>query len=405
MNYSYQALSNVGQPTSGILAAPSLVELRRQLKEKGLYLVKADPISAAVPISRIGRSSSGKISQHDLLNLTSQFAIMAQAGVDIASALQMIASECAQPKIRQTLLRVHERVAAGESMSEALRGQSRAFGEVYVASIAAGEASGRIAPVLARLAQLLRADIKLASTVRGLLAYPIVLLTVSLSVLVALTFFVLPTFADVFDNMGIPLPGITLVLLAVSHFLTSNALIVVTVLAAAVGSTLAFARTDRGRLVIDQSVLKIPILSNITRYLVVGRLFRLMGTMLESGVPLLETLTLCQNSVRNKVYRDLFQEIKIDVTNGRGISGAISRSPWMPPAAAQMIATGERSGNLANVAQLLGEHYENEAETRFKDFATILEPALVIGVGSIVATVVLSLVLPMFDFAAAAEGR
>ncbi len=400
MQFAYQAMTMGGESRSGVIAAGSPIELRRILREQGLQLLSANPVT----VKSFERSTGGRsrISKNDLLQVTSQFAIMAQAGVDLASALKMLALESPHPKLRAVLASVHDRVSAGESIAEALRSQGKVFDDAYIASVAAGEASGKLAMVLGRLTQLLRADIKLASTVRALLAYPMILLVVSLSVLIALVFFVLPTFADVFSKMGIPLPAITQFLLDVSslfkqqgHWIGLGAL-------GGIGAFLYFVKSEDGRIWKDRTLLRVPLLSVISRNISVGRSFRLLGTMVDSGVPLLESLGMCEKAATNSVYRDLFRAIREDVINGKTMSGALAKSEFVPPAASSMVATGERTGNLGSVLQLLGEHYENDAESRFKDLATYAEPAMVIFVGAIVATVVLALVIPMFDFTSAA---
>lgn len=401
MQYSYEAMTGGGQAKSGTAAAASTSELRRQLREQGLFLVRASELSSAVAERKRGFSFVGKrISKADILNMTSQLAIMAQAGIDLASALQMLAMECQNESLKRVLESVHERVSAGEAVHEALRKQSQVFGEAYVASVAAGEAGGNLPQVLNRLAQLLRADIRLRGALRAMIAYPAVLVVVSGSVLVALVFFVLPTFSEVFENMGVTLPMLTQVMLDVSRGMMDHYYVLVAVVVAAVFGLRFLLKNPIGRQYWDRAILRIPILQGISRYLNMGRAFRLLGTMVESGVPLMEGLGFCQSSIRNSVYRGLFQEIRQDVLGGSGMAAALSRSPYVPPAAGSMIATGERTGSLGRVLDLLGEHYENEAETRFRDFATILEPALVVMVGGLVATVVLSLVLPMFDFTA-----
>jgi type IV pilus assembly protein PilC len=402
-HFSYQAMSMNGESRQGVLAAGSPVELRRMLREQGLQLMSANPVNKARAVKVL--TGSGGISKNDILQVTSQFAIMAQAGVDLASALQMLSLECTHPKLKQVLSAVHDRVSSGESIAEALRSQGKVFGESYIASVAAGEASGKLPMVLARLTQLLRADIRLISTIRSLLAYPTILLVVSLSVMNAMIFFVLPTFADVFEKMGIPLPGITRFLLDVAMIAKAYGLWIGMGVAGGIGAFAYFGSLSAGKYWIDRILLQIPVISIITRNICVGRSFRLLGTMIESGVPLLEALARCEEATTHSVYRQLFHDIKEEVINGRTMSGALGQCPYVPPAAASMVATGERTGNLGSVLQLLGEHYESDAETRFKDFATYAEPAMVIFVGALVAVVVLSLVIPMFDFTSAAGNQ
>jgi type II secretory pathway component PulF len=162
---------------------------------------------------------------------------------------------------------------------------------------------------------------------------------------------------------------------------------------------IAFFLSQQGRRLVDNLLLRASLVRNVTRPLLVGRTFRLLGTMLESGVPLLEGLRLTRSSISNTVLREFFQEVEHEVINGRGLGDSLLKCPYVPPAGAQMVATAERTGTLAAVTQLTGEFFEEEGETRLRDLATVLEPMIIIVMGVIVAFVVMSVMLPVFDFA------
>ena len=400
MRYAYTAKSTSGALSSGMLDAESPVEAHRQLRERGMFALSVSPGAAGAhgaaggPLRR-----RKKVPKRDLMTLTAQLAIMTRAGVDLAGALQTTARQCGNPSLKQTLLDVHQEVAAGHSISASLRKHVQVFGDAYVASVAAGEASGRLPEVFQRLTQMLRGELRLRSTIRSLMAYPIVLASVSTMVLMGLVFFVLPQFAGIFEQFEVPLPAITQVLLAISGELRGRFWLWLPALGGGLITLVMFSKSGVGRRCIDAVLLHTVLVRDITRALLIGRTFRLLGIMIESGVPLLEGLRLTRASLKNYYYKQLFRQLEQDILNGQGMGETLAKASFVPPAAAEMVLTGQRTGTLGMVTATMGEFYEEEGESRLSEFAKVLEPAIIVVMGVIVATVVLSVMLPMFDFA------
>lgn len=405
MNFQYTAKSVDGRTFKGSLAAASLAEARQHLQEKELFVlsVKAD--------GRGGHGSGGglafpwtrRIPKRDLLTVTSQLAIMTRAGIDFASALENVSAQCRNPALKAAVTQIYQGVLSGKSASAALGNYAHVFGRGYVASIAAAEKAGRLPQVLERLAALLRSELQMRSTLRTLMAYPLVLMGISGLVIVALMFLVLPQFAGVFEQLDIPLPAVTRLLVDLATELRARFWLWGGGLLALAGGVLAILFSKTGRRWIDGLLLNLVLVRDVIRALTIGRMFRLFGTMIESGVPLLEGLRLTRSSIRNSHVRELFDTLEHEVLNGRGLGATFLGSPFVPPGAAQMIATAERTGTLAPVSQLVGTYYEEEGETRLREVTTILEPVIIICMGAIVAFVVMSVMLPVFDFATAAK--
>ncbi|HEV3003164.1 MAG TPA: type II secretion system F family protein [Pirellulales bacterium] len=406
MNFTYTAKNTSGGTASGQLAADSLAEVRQRLREQGLFVLAVQPSAKRALAWRRPRSvRRGRVPKRELLTMTSQLAVMARSGIDLAGALRMLCDQATHPTMKAALEKVHEAISAGKPISAALKEQGHVFGSAYVAGVAAGEASGRLAEVLDRLSQMIRNEMRQGATVKSLLAYPIVLSCVSLLVILGLVLFVLPSFANVFEQLEAPLPALTQILLAGSAELRRRSWLWGSALVALVASAAWHVRSPAGRRRLDSLKLNLTLLRSVTRSLAVGRVFRLLGTMIESGVPLLEALQLTRGSMSNSLYHALFDQLEQAVLNGREMSATLAACPFIPSAAAQMIATGERTGNLASVAQIMGEFYEEEGETRLKELATVLEPLIIVVMGVVVATVVLSVMLPMFDFATMAQSH
>lgn len=402
MQFSYAAKSLSGESIRGVIDADTDLAARQMLREKGLFPLSLAPARTVLAMAAASRKlpvnwSRRKVSKSELMLLTSQFVIMCRSGVDLAESLQNVAASCKNPRLKTALQDVYGDVAAGMSFSSAMRKQSHVFGESYVASVAAGEASGTVPNVLERLADLLGKEIKLRTAVIAALSYPMILLGVCLVVVAALLLFVLPNFERVFADMEITPPITTQFLLMVSAELRSRLWLWagVTAIAAFLGWQLLW--TSQTRRMLDHILLRTKPVGDVFQALTSGRLFVLLGTMLQSGVPLIESLQLCRTAMRNLCYRELIDVLQEEVLNGRSIGKVLANSPVIPAGAAQMVGTAEQAGKLGIVMQLVGDYYEDEGQRKIQELAKLLEPLIIIVMGIVVAFVVASIMLPILD--------
>jgi type II secretory pathway component PulF len=404
MQYIYTAKTAAGEVQTGHISAADVDAVKRALREQSLYLIDVRKKAAASPLKLLfGLRDRGSLSKRDLLSVTTQLAIMTRSGIDLASAFNSLSQQSANPRLRAILSQIHRDVTGGKSISDAMQAQASVFGEAYVASVAAGEAAGKLPEVLGRLAQFQRTEIRLRSTVRTLLAYPVLLATVSSFVVIGLVTFVLPRFVAIFSQFEVPLPTITRFVVATSDVLRQYVWIWLPILIAALLGLTVSRHVEAGRKHWDAAMLNAPVLREITRAFYIGRTFRLLGLMIESGVPLLEGIRLTRNSVRNFLYRQLFDELEDSILNGRGLANSLINAGFVPAVAAEMVLTAERTGTLGMVTELMGEHYEEEGETKLRELATIVEPLMIVFMGIVVATIVMAVMLPMFDIATMAK--
>jgi type II secretory pathway component PulF len=404
MQFTYTAKSNTGEIQTGHIDADDVDMAKRALREKLLFPIdiRQKGVRSGWAVFS-GRGNKTAMRKRDLLTVTTQLAIMTKSGVDLASAFESLANQSSNPQVRKVLGRIHEDVTGGKAVSEAMRAQSEVFGDAYVASVAAGEAAGRLPDVLGRLAELERCELRNRATIRTLLAYPILLSTISSAVVTGLVLFVLPRFQKIFEQFEVPLPAVTQVLVAVSDVIRHFIWIWAPLLVAAIAGIITSRYTKSGRRWWDRAMLNTFVIRDITRAFYIGRTFRLLGLMIESGVPLLEGLKLTRNAIRNSLYRDLFRDLEEAILNGRGLASSLIKAGFVPPVAAEMVLTAERTGTLGMVTELMGAHYEEEGETRLRELATMLEPLIIVVMGVIVATIVISVMLPMFDIATLAH--
>ena len=399
IDFQYTAKSAAGESADGIISAESDVHARQLLRAEGLYpvSVKSKSSHAGKRRKATAKSSGGKVRQTDLLMLTSQLSIMSQSGVDLADSFKGVASECDHPVLRKVLEQIYDDVSAGETVSASLGKHAEIFGTTYVVAVQAAEASGQMTEVLQRLTKLLRYEIRLKNTVKGILTYPAILFTVAALVCTALVLFVLPQFATVFEDLEKPVPPSTQFLLDVSVFVRSYFLYLVP---AVVGGSIVLwqcLKSESFRLIVDTMVLNMKGLGPAVQSLSAGRTFTLMGTMLQSGIPLLDALALCRTASGNRLLQKLFARLEEDVINGRGISPGMVAATCIPGGASQMISTAERSGRLGDVMQTVGEFYEEEGERQIRQAVKFLEPAIILTMGVFVSFIVMSVMLPLLD--------
>lgn len=402
MLYSYKSKSLAGDIFSGTIEANSTVAVQQALRKQGQLLLS---VSRKQTNSLAGtlwqRSAKKRVPGRDLLMLTSQLAIMADTGVDLADGISQIAGHCTNPKLRETLMDVHQVISEGMPIAAALKKHPQVFDASYIATIAAGEASGRMAEVLDRLTNSLRNEIRTSSMLKTVLAYPIILTILSVVVLGVLLFFVLPHFGEIFEEMKVPLPMMTEVLLKLSKSLRHDLIYWSGGAAAIIFAGVHMWRSASFRKRIDGAMLNTMVIQDVSRSLAIGRSFQLLGSMLQSGVPLLSALQLACGTVKNSVVRDLFNSLETEVLNGRGIGAALAATPFVPPGASQMILTAEKTGRLGLVMQKVGSFYEDDGERRLQELSKYLEPLIIIFMGCMVAMVVLSIMLPMISLSQA----
>lgn len=404
MQFVYTAKSKSGDIQTGHISAADVEAVKRALREQSLFPIDVRKKAGNTAFrALLGSRDRASLSKRDLLSVTTQLAIMTRSGVDLASAFQSLSQQISHPTLRKILGQVHKDVTGGKSISDAMQAQAVIFGDAYVASVAAGEAAGKLPEVLGRLAQFQRTEMRVRATIRTLLAYPLLLSGVSSLVVLALVTFVLPKFVDIFGQFEVSLPVITQMIVAMSDVLRRHWIIVGPLVICSIVGLVVSRHVESGRRKWDYAMLNVPILRDVTRAFYIGRTFRLMGLMIESGVPLLEGLRLTRNSVRNSLYRKLFDELEESILNGRGLAASLINAGFVPAVAAEMVLTAERTGTLGMVTELMGEHYEEEGESKLRELATLLEPTIIVVMGAIVATIVMAVMLPMFDIATMAH--
>ncbi len=398
-SYRYEARSNAGQTTAGVLSAGNALEAAQLLRSQGHQVLQLTPISA--PAQSLGERlkalnySSGP-SQRDVLGFTTQLAVMIRAGISLRQAVDGIAEQQQNAKFKRILMQVKQDVESGKQFSEALSKHPRVFSPLYINMVRASEASGSFSQMLDRIAQYLAQAIETRSMVIGAMIYPGVIMTLAIAVTIFLLTFVLPRFAAVFKGKESAMPWPTKFLMNLSAFMVEWWWAVILALLAAVVCFVGFIRTEPGGWWFDRVKLTVPLFSKMFRSLFISRSLHTMGELVNAGVPMLDTLQITGDVAGNRHYRRLWQQVYASVKTGKKIAHPLQRTNLLPKSVVQMVGAGEESGKLGEVLEEVSTYYAKRLREVIKTVTSMIEPIMIIVMGTVVGFIAMAIILPIF---------
>ena len=398
--YEYQAINKSGKNVKGTIDADSLRQARSRLRDQKIFPTNLNETSSRQAfnpsdITKYFRSNS--LSQKDLSITTRQMATLVGAGLPLVSALTGLSEQSENETIRRIIVAVREDVEEGHSLSVAMEKFPRAFPRLYISMIASGEASGTLDTVLSNLAEHLEEQVALVNKVKAAMMYPVVMLFICVLVIIGLFVFLVPKIVVIFTKQGATLPLPTRITMAISNFLLGYWWLVLIMLVAAILGFIWYYRTEPGRAVIDRFLLKLPIFGKIYQKVYTARTAQTLGTLLASGVQMLTALEISQKIVGNVHVVSAMKSAKEGVREGKSLAAEFKSSKLFPSMLIQMMAVGEKSGELESMLQKAGEAYKAEVNTTLSGLTRVLELLMIIVVGAIVLWVVMSVLLPMVD--------
>jgi general secretion pathway protein F len=394
--FRYKAYNAAGASVAGIVDAESERQALQQLKGQGLMPREVREEGAAEQASTAFSFQRG-ISAADLALFTRRLATLVASSVPLFEAMGSLHEQEASGKLKQVLARVRERIAEGASLSRAFAAEPRTFGESFVSMVAAGEASGALDSVLERLADFLEEQEQVRGRVTSALAYPILMVLVGGGVMLFLLTAVIPKIVVIFEDSKAALPLITIALIKLSHFLRGWWWIPAGLVIAAVPLyRKAMLRNDL-RLKRDALLLRLPVAGGMLQRLILSRFARVLGLLLTSGVPIIRALEITSEVLVNRVYRGFLQGVLEEVAQGGSLSGSLRKSTLFPPLLVHLVAVGEKSGTLEAMLLKAGTAYDREFNTGLTRMMGLMEPILVLAMGVAVGTVVLAVLLPIFE--------
>lgn len=399
--YNYSAMSRDGKTRRGVLEADTDRQVRSQLREQGLVPLDIIPVTANRNIKKnkniIGLNKSSRIKLGDLTLLTRQLATLFAAGLPVDEALLACAEQTEKNQVKSIIIGVRSRVLEGHSLANALRNFPSAFPELYCATIAAGEQTGRLDVVLNRLADYVEQQQKIRQKVQHALIYPSMMMFVALSIVIFLLVFVVPKIIDVFNNNGQTLPTTTLILLGFSHFLKRFGLycIALSTIFGYVLNRLLQRESFRTRW--QTALLNLPILGGAIRALNTARYARTFGILFAAGVPVLEAMRVAATLVTNLPIRNAVTEAAARVREGMAIHLALKQTQNFSPMMIHLMASGEASGTLEQMLERAANNQDQNVAHLIDTSLTLFEPAIILVMGGIVLFIVLAILLPIFD--------
>lgn len=402
--FKYEIQKSNQQVVTGYVEGASIMEASAKARQLGGYLMKIEPtLGAAGMVDKMRNIRIESLPGHkDIMSLTKQLAVMVRAGISIRDALDGIAEQQKNLRFRDLLRQCKADVESGSQFSEALAKHPKVFSLMYVNMVRASEMSGTFARMLDRIGRYLEEQHETRSMVRGAMIYPAVLFCMSISAVVFLLTWVLPRFMGVFRGKEHLLPKPTKMLLAMSHFMTTQWPYVVAGAVAFVIFVVILNKTVGGRRFLDLLKLKVPILSKMFRAIYIARSLQTMGELILAGVPVLEVLQITSDISGNVFYYDLWQRVKNSVKEGNKIVVELNNSDLLPRSVVQMIASGEDSGRLGEVLEDVSEFYAKELKDTIKAVTSLLEPLMIVFMGFVVGFIAMSIILPVFKMSSMA---
>ena len=396
--YEYQGLTAAGKTVSGMIDADTAKGARLKLRNTGVFPTDLKEGGSAGTDGLLAfKARAESISLKEQALLTRQLGTLLTAGLPLVDSLSALIDQIEKANIKGVMADIRERVREGSALSQALECHPGSFSPLYTHMVSAGEASGALDEVLARLADFQDSQIRLKNKITTALMYPMFMFAVGTMVLFGLVTFVVPKITAVFTEMEQALPLPTIILLTVSDGLAAYWMWLLAGGVLAVLMVRRFLQTESGRERYDALLLKLPVLGTVVKMVAVSRFTRTLSTMLSSGVPLMQALEVVSRVVNNRVLQHAIDEARQNIKEGESLAAPLKRSGLIPPLATHMIAVGEKSGELEGMLIRVSQVYDSEVDTSMNQLTALLEPIMIVVMGVVVLFIILAILLPIFE--------
>jgi type IV pilus assembly protein PilC len=397
--FTYSARSNTGELLNGEIDLPSRDEVVGFLVRQRLR-----PVSVNTKATDINIQFGTGIKTREIVIFTRQFATMINSGLPLVQSLTILAEQTENKNFQKIINQVLTDIQAGQTLADALRKHPKVFTELYVNMVAAGEAGGILDIILMRLATFLEKNDALVRKIKGAMTYPAVMMFVVIIATTILLWKVVPVFATIFMDAGLDLPLPTRVVLALSNFLQNYILFLVLGVIALAFAVRKYYQTSQGQLLIDRTMLRLPVLGDMLRKSAVSRFTRTLGTLVSSGVSILEGLQITARTSGNRVIHDAVMASRASIAGGATIAEPLKASGVFPPMVVQMINVGEQTGGLDDMLAKIADFYDDEVDAAVSALTSVLEPIMIVIMGVVIGGMVVAMYMPMFDMINAAQG-
>ncbi len=398
--FEYTARNLKGGLEKGQVDLPARDDVIAHLRKNRLVVVNVRQAPKAVSLGNMFKAG---VKTRDVVVFTRQFATMINAGLPLVQALDILAQQTENKVLADVTRAVVYDVESGQTLADALRKHPKAFSDLYVNMVAAGEAGGILDTILLRLAEFLEKNDAIIRKVKGAMVYPVVIMSVAVIAISVLLIFVIPTFQTMFASVQLELPLPTRIVIGMSGILTTYWWVILGGLGLSAFAINRYYKTTRGRLQIDQILLRLPVLGDVLRKSAVSRFTRTLGTLISSGVSILDGLEITARTAGNMVIHNAVMESRQSIAGGDTIAAPLQRSKVFPPMVISMIAVGEQTGGLDEMLSKIADFYDEEVDAAVSTLLSLMEPVMIVVLGVIVGGMVVAMYLPIFDMVNAVQ--
>lgn len=394
--YAWKGKSRGGASQEGVLVADNKEAVIGILRKQQVLVTAVTEKGKEIALPKFG----GGVTQKEIAIFTRQFSVMIDAGLPLVQCLEILGSQQENRTFQKTLFSVRQDVESGSTLADALKKHPKIFTDLYVNMVAAGEAGGILDTILRRLAEYIEKVVALQASVKKASVYPVAVIAIAIGVVWVIMTWVIPVFASLFQNLGggaqLPLP--TRIVIAVSNQMWwFSPVIIIGGLAAYFLGFRPYYNTEQGRRVIDGLKLKLPVVGMLFRKIAVARFCRTLGTLISSGVPILDSLDITARTAGNQVVADAVYATRRSIEQGKTISEPLSQTEVFPPMVTQMIAVGEQTGALDQMLNKIADFYDQEVDNAVATLLTLLEPILIAFLGTVIGFIVIAMYMPIFS--------
>ena len=391
--FAYQGRSFQGGTLSGDIEAPDRTAAVAELRRRQVFVTGIKEKSAQ---AWRGAMRGGKVNDKALAIYTRQFSTMIDAGLPLVQCLTILSEQSEARGLRAVTSKAAHDVESGSSLADAMKRHPKVFDELYVNMVEVGETGGILDVVLQRLSVYIEKAAALKRKIKTAMIYPATIVCVAILVVIFMLTFVIPTFAKMFEGLGAPLPLPTQIVIGLSNFVRRFILLIILAMVGIVVGFRAYYRTENGKLTIDTLMLKIPVVGVLVRKVAVARFTRTLGTLVSSGVPILEGLRITARTAGNKIVEKAVMMTRASVTAGKTLAEPLKMSGVFPPMVVHMISVGEQTGALDAMLNKIADFYEDEVETAVAGLTSLLEPVMIVFLGVVIGGLVIAMYLPIF---------
>ena len=402
--FNWEARTKTGGTQKGVIEAATVDVVEAQLKKYGFsnITIKAESKGSGFKLPKFGGGK--KIDEKDLVVFTRQFSTMIDSGLPLVQCLDILSSQQENKTFKEILSKVKESVESGSTFADALGKHPKAFDQLFVNLVAAGEIGGILDTILTRLAAYIEKSMKLKKQIKGAMVYPITIMSIAVVVVGVILVFVIPTFAKMFIEFGGELPAPTKFVIALSNFLVKYFVVIIAAFYAIAWAIKKYYSTPVGQKNIDRMALRAPIVGPLIRKVSVAKFTRTLGTMVSSGVPIMDGLEIVAKTAGNKIVEEAIYSVRQAISEGKTMAEPLAACGVFPPMVVQMISVGEATGAMDAMLNKIADFYDDEVDDAVGAMTSMMEPLLMVFLGTTVGGLVVAMYLPIFKLAGAVGG-